>query len=508
MKKKKARTKRRAASIRAAEKAKERAGFERCFSKFVDAAWKVLEPVTELRWNWHLTLLCEYLQAARKGKIRRLIINVPPRTMKSTLVTVCWPAWWWATEPTARFMMASYAEDLAKDHSLFRRNLMQSEWYQGNWGKSFKFAKDQNVKTLYENSKRGRMFATSMAGTATGKGGDVVIIDDPQNPKTAFSDVVRESINRNFDATFRTRLNDPAKGVIVIVMQRLHERDLTGHVLAKEPGVWEHICLPAIAEKHEVLRFPLKRRRTKELQPGDLLWEKRLSRPVLDELKNSMGTWAFSGQYQQAPAPAEGNIVKHNWVQFYRELPAEFECLIQSWDCSFKDSRESDFVVGQVWGRVPAGEGKVKGAKYYLVDQVRARMDFVATKNAICTFSAKYPQAITKLVEDKANGPAVIAALKAEVDGLIAVNPDGGKISRLTAVSPLFEAGNVYLPAPERAAWVHDYVHELCMFPAGANDDQVDATSQALIRLRKPQEDGIFAFYRQQAESKAPRRVE
>src|SRR5207253_2135449 len=162
-----------------------------------------------IEWNWHLDLLCEYLEKAREGKPKRLIINVPPRTMKSTLVTVCWPVWWWATEAGTRFMMVSYADELAADHSVFRRNLIQSEWYQERWGHKFTLAKDQNLKTLYENSMRGRMMATSISGTATGKGGDVLIVDDPQNPKKAFSDVEREATNKNFDATFRTRLNNP-----------------------------------------------------------------------------------------------------------------------------------------------------------------------------------------------------------------------------------------------------------------------------------------------------------
>jgi len=321
---------------------------ESSLSDFVRGAWPVLEPATELQWNWHLDLLCDYLEQVRSGsgKFKRLIINVPPRTMKSTLVTVCWPVWWWATEPATRFMMVSYADELAVDHSVFRRNLIQSGWYQERWGDAFKLAKDQNLKTLYENSSRGRMMATSIFGTATGKGADVLIVDDPQNPKKAFSDAERETVNKNFDATFRTRLNNPAKGVIVVVMQRLHERDLTGHLLAKEPGVWEQVSLPAIAESDE--RWPASkvsfRRKT-----GELLWDERLSSPVLEQLKVAMGSWAFAGQYQQSPSPLEGGTVKYDWLKFYRELPARFDHVLQRWDCSFKESRDADYVAGEEW---------------------------------------------------------------------------------------------------------------------------------------------------------------
>ena len=211
-----------------------------------------------------------------------------------------------------------------------------------------------------------------------------------------------------------------------------------------------------------------------------------------------MGSWAFAGQYQQAPAPLEGGTIKYDWLKFYRELPARFDYVLQSWDCSFKESKDSDYVVGQVWGRASTQSPAGRSAQYYLLDQVRGRMDFVGTKNAIRAMSAKYPQAVTKLIEDKANGPAVISALKAEVDGMIAVNPEGGKESRMNSVSALFEAGNVFLPEAERAPWTHDYMHELCTFPKAAHDDEVDATSQALVRLRGPQEGGFLAFVRQE----------
>ena len=461
--------------------------------KFVTIAWPILEPTTPLQWNWHLDLLCEYLTAVQRGECRRLIINVPPRSMKSLLCTVFYPVWRWCTEPQRRFMFVSYSDELSTDHSVFRRNVLNSKMYREGWGNKVKFSKDQNLKTQYENTRRGVMFSTSITGSATGKGCDELIVDDPLNAKKAFSDTERDTTNRNFDATFRSRLNDPAKGVIIVIMQRLHDRDLTGHLLDQEPKAWTHLKLPA--EFEEDARWQVKGCRPHERKAGDLLWADRFPRSVLADLKTAMGSWSFAGQYQQSPAPLEGGIIQRKWIRYYTELPAAGSTgkgqWVQSWDCSFKDTREADYVVGQVWRRI--------GSSFYLVDQVRERMDFVRTTQAIRQMTARYPQATAKLIEDKANGPAVIASLRREIDGIIAVPVTDSKIGRLNSVSPLFEAGNVLLP--EGRQWTGDFVEEITRFPSAAHDDQVDACTQALSYMCGPNS-GIFEYYRQLAEGK------
>lgn len=385
-------------------------------------------------------------------------------------------------------MFVSYSDELSTDHSVFRRNVLNSTMYRACWGKVVKFSRDQNLKNQYENTRRGVMFSTSITGSATGKGCDELIVDDPMNAKKAFSDLEREATNRNFDATFRSRLNDPATGTIIVIMQRLHDRDLTGHVLAQEPGVWTHIKLPAEAEVDESWTLPIKGN-TYPRKAGELLWPQRFSHEVLAQLKTAMGSWAFAGQYQQSPAPREGAIIKRGWIRYYSALPSTDEkgskgTWIQSWDCSFKETREADYVVGQVWVKF--------GAYFYLVDQVRERMDFVRTRQAIRRMSEKYPQTTAKLVEDRANGPAIIASLKSEISGIIAIEPKDSKIGRLNSVSPLFEAENVLLP--ERASWVGDFVEEITRFPGAPNDDQVDACSQALEYLNQPL-GAIFEYY-------------
>jgi len=474
---------------------------------FVKKAWSILEPVAEMQWNWHLKLICEYLTLIQQNQFKNVfgeckegvIFNVPPRTMKSLLITVFFPAWAWTLDPSRRFLFASYSEKLSTQHSVYRRAVMESEWYRRHWGKKFRFTKDQNLKHHYENSARGSMFSTGMQATATGMGGDVLIFDDPLNPEQALSQAEREAVNLRFDSTFRSRINDARTGVKIVIMQRLHETDLTGHILGKESSRWEHVSLPAIAEKDEEWLFPISKR-TEHRSAGDLLWPPRLPQSFLDSQKIGMGSWAFAGQYQQNPAPIDGGIIKRAWVRFYRELPAEFDFIVQSWDCTFTGSDRSDFVAGQVWGR--------NAGKYYMLPyRMYERLDFAPTKAAIKSCHALFPGANAILIEDKANGPAVVSELQKEIPGVVPVSPDGGKMSRAQAMAPLWEAGSVELPDPQvfDVPWIEAYIHNICSFPKAAHDDDMDATSQALIfmRNRLRQSTGIIEFYRRRAQAGA-----
>jgi predicted phage terminase large subunit-like protein len=465
---------------------------------FVKAAWPILEPVTPMQWNWHLDLICEYLALTKDKAFKTafgqscegVIFNVPPRTMKSLLITVMFPAWVWTSDPARRFMFVSYAERLSTQHSVLRRNVIESAWYRENWGKVVRLAKDQNQKTHYENSARGQMFSTAMQAAATGMGGDILIFDDPLNPDQALSEAERTAVNLRFDSTFRSRLNDAATGVKIIVMQRLHELDLTGHVLGKERGRWQHVKLPAIAEENETW----KRSSGDEVhtrKAGELLWPQRLSQAHLDGLKIGMGSWAFAGQYQQNPAPLEGGIVKRNWLRFYKDLPERFDFMVQSWDCTFKGSEDTDFVAGQVWG-------KVRGKYYMLPYRVLERLDFGPTKKAIQSCHARYPQAHAILIEDKANGPAIISELRHETPGIVPVDPEGGKLARAQSVGPLWEAGNVELPDPQHhdVPWLDEYITNICAFPKAAHDDDMDATTQALIYMRFRANMGMLEYIR------------
>ncbi|HET9741330.1 MAG TPA: phage terminase large subunit [Terriglobales bacterium] len=446
-----------------------------------------MEPCTPLRWNWHLDLLCEYLTQVAQGKCRRLIVNVPPRTMKSLLCTVFYPVWRWCTAPQRRFMCVSYSEELSADHSRYRRNVLTSGLYRYFWGETVKLAFGHNLKTQFENTRRGAMLATSILGSATGKGCDELIVDDPQSAQSALRDREREAANVNFDMAFRSRLNDPETGTILVIQQRLHESDLTGHLLEREPNGWTHLKLPAEAEAEETWTFPASGR-VQTRQAGELLWPERFSASSLAGLKIALGAWAYAGQYQQSPGPVEGTLVKRDWMKYYQVLPAERGTWVQSWDCAFKASGTTDYVVGQVWVKV--------GSEFYLVDQVRARMDFVSTRHAIRQMSLKYPQAITKLIEDKANGPAVIASLRGEISGIVPVPTRDSKVGRLNSFTGMFQGGNVKLP--EGTSWVGDFVEELTRFPMAAHDDQVDACTQALQYLSRSL-GAVYRFYEEEA---------
>jgi predicted phage terminase large subunit-like protein len=474
--------------------------------QFVTQAWQHLEPVTPLVWNWHLDLICDYLTLIRDQQFKTvcgqecegIIFNVPPRTMKSLLISVFFPIWVWTTMPARRFMFVSYSEKLSTQHSIFRRSVIESEWYQQRWGKVFSLSRDQNVKSHYENSHRGAMFSTGMQATATGMGGDILVFDDPLNPEQAISQAERDAVNLRFDATFRSRINDPATGVKIIIMQRLHELDLTGHVLARESHRWKHVKLPAIAEKDQTWNLS-SGEHLQTQKAGDLLWPVRLPQSFLSSQRVGMGGWAFNGQYQQSPAPLEGGIIKRQWVRFYRQIPEHFDFMVQSWDCTFSGGSDNDFVAGQVWAR--------SGGKYYLLPyRTYDRLDFGPTMAAIKSCHAKFPHAHAILIEDKANGPAIISELQKEIPGIIPVNPEGGKIARAQATAPLWEAGSIELPDPQifNCPWIEDYLHNICTFPKASHDDDMDATSQALIYMRTRLGSGIVDFYRQQAMGEVP----
>lgn len=449
---------------------------ERSLAHFTKLAWPIVEPGTDYLHNWHIDLVAEHLEAVTAGEITRLIVNIPPRNMKSLLVSVMWPCWEWGPKRLAylRYLFCSYAATLSTKHSLDRRRVLESDWYQALWP-DVKLTTDQNVKTEYENTSRGVMISTSVGGSATGKGGNRVVVDDPVNPEEAYSDAKRDAANDYVDRTLPSRLDDKKRDAMVIVMQRIHDEDVTGHVLARSlPGEWVHLCVPAEAPEPTRIVFP-RSGRVVDRMVGELLWPEREDVTELAQMKRAMGTRDYEAQYNQNPAPPEGAMLKTSWLRYWRELPAGLSMWLQSWDMSFTDKKTSDYVVGQVWAR--------SGPDCFLVDQVRGRWNMPETVQQVRNLSEKWPEAYMKIVEDKANGPAVVATLQSEIGGFIEETPTGGKVARLAAVSPVFEAGNVVVPDPALYPWVEDYVFECSRFPFGANDDQVDATSQALRRI-------------------------
>jgi predicted phage terminase large subunit-like protein len=390
------------------------------------------------------------------------MIFLPPRHSKSMTVTESFPSWFIGRNPKRSVIEVSYGDALAQKFG--RENRRKIEEY----GKSIfniEMATDNHSATNWSiKGHRGGMISTGIGGPITGSGADCLIIDDPiKNRAEANSLTYREMIWSEYKSTLRTRLQ--ANGIIILILTRWHEDDLAGRILASEGGnEWTIISLPAEAEENDPLGRAV----------GEPLWQEGgFDSAWLKETKRDVGSQDWIALYQQRPSPEEGDLLKRGWWKFYKAPPAKFDEVLQSWDCSFKDLDSSDYVVGQVWGRV--------GADKYLLDQVRGKLDIVSTMSAVTTLSAKWPQTKRKLIEDKANGPAVIQMLKHSIPGLIAVEPEGGKVVRVQAARPEIEAGNVYLPDPEQSPWVHDYIEECAAFPNGKNDDQVDSTSQALL---------------------------
>ena len=466
------------------------------FDAFVRQAWRVLEPQAPFIPGIHAQAICEHLQAVTEGRIKNLIINVPPGHAKSLLTAVLWPAWVWTFQPETRWLFSGYREDLAIRDSVKCRRLIASHWYQKRWGMVYRLCDDQNQKDRFENTRTGYRVVVPM-GTGTGERGDYVVVDDPHSVDQAESDLARKRAIEWWNGSMATRLNDLNAGHKVVIQQRLHEADLSGELLRK--GGYELLCLPAEYEPERRCVTSIGWADPRQ-EAGELLWPNKITRPNLEELKVTLGSYRYAGQYQQRPAPAEGGIFKRTWWRYWRPahldlppvqlkgpdgqliavesvpIPAQFDQMIQSWDMAFKGLDNSDYVVGQVWGAI--------GADRYLMDQVRNRLDMPGTKEAVRALSRKWAKASIKLVEDKANGPAVIQELQHDLSGLIAVTPEGGKIARAQAVCPQIESGNVYLPHPDLTPWIEELIEESAAFPHGRNDDQVDAMTQALNRLR------------------------
>jgi predicted phage terminase large subunit-like protein len=457
---------------------------KRYLKDFVDMAWPIVEPSRDYIPNWHTDAICDHLQAVYEGDIRRLVINVPPGSMKSLSCCVFFPAWVWTQDPRKKFIFSGFGDSVVLRDSRRNRNLIRSDWYQERWGDKYKILPGEDTANRYANDAGGFRKSATVKGIVTGEHADIQMTDDPLKPlevtkSLAVAQTALDEVLTWWNETMSSRLVDLATSARIIIMQRLVDNDLAGEML--KTGDYEHLMLP--------MEFEPKRKcftcigfedpRTEE---KELLCEERFPREAVDKLKKELGSRGAQAQLQQNPVSAEGSIIKREWAVFYNVLPKRFNLMIQSWDCAFKDDDTSDFVVGQVWGVVKED--------YYLIDQIRGRMDFVDTCKAVKSMTTKYPKARYKIVEDKANGPAVISELKRKISGLIAVNPEGGKIARVHAVEPIWESGNVFLPTPELAPWIDgedSFLEEVTGFPARAHDDQVDAMSQALIWLQNKQ---------------------
>lgn len=484
---------------------------------FIREAWPLLEPARPFVPAWHIDCVAEHLMAQTAGQIPRLLINQPPNSSKSITAAVSWPAWEWLTAAHIRWIYASYSQGFAYRDSRKMRDLIQSRGgkptgtlferrgYQGVLallGQGWTLRDDQNAKGRYDTTAGGMRLAASVGSQVTGDHGDRLVIDDPTNPEQAYSDADRDRANRWWDSTMMSRFID-AKATATIVQQRLHEEDMTGHLLAATG--WHHLCLPAEYVPAHPFTYPAD---TPFVLPsgehvsgdprtegGELLDPVRLGEDVLAEKRRVPSVYA--GQFLQQPTPVGGGLFRKDWYAdrrwktgFHRYLDLGWDRKAQSWDMAFKDTKGSDFVVGQLWG--------FHGADCYLLAQVRGRFDFTTTCYVVQALTNFDLEASWKLVEDKANGTAVMNHLRRKIGGLVPIEPKGSKYARASAVAPFSASRNVILPEsdtipcpefyvgeggeriPLEPTTVADWIHEHMVFPNGAHDDQVDAHSQAL----------------------------
>lgn len=439
------------------------------FRPFIHKTFATLAPAQKYTRTWHVEAMAWQLERARRGDLRRLIINMPPRSLKSIVASVAFPAYVLGHDPSRRIVCVSYSGDLSKKHSNDFRALIESAWYQSTFPDT-RIGPYKNSETEIELTARGYRLATSVGGTLTGRGGDIIIIDDPLKPDDALSETKRSSANQWFANTLLSRIDDQRTGVIIVVMQRVHMDDLTGFLLDQSDD-WELLSLPAIAEVDETI--PLSAKRTHKRSIGDPLSPIRQPLDTLEALKLQLGSDAFSAQYQQAPVPPGGAMVKRHWIKRYSVLPPETErrLTIQSWDTASKGGPDNDWSVCTTWIRA-------KNTNWYLVDVWRGRVDYPTLKAKVQSQAEKF-EAQRILVEDAGAGIALVQELRGRVSGIIGVKPNGDKESRMAVASAKIEAGQVLLP--ERAEWLADLEAELFAFPGSRHDDQIDSISQALL---------------------------
>lgn len=436
----------------------------------------------------HTKFVCEKLQKIIDGEQHFYIVEMPPQHGKSLSITKTFPSYYLMRYPSKHVMVSAYSQDLYTQFAASNRRAFTA------WSKLFGLKTGKNTANEFEvldphgEGSPGSFFATSMLGGASGMPADLLIIDDPiKNSEEAMSPTIKNKIWNEWNMTFYPRLQKG--GSVIVIMTRWQKDDLAGRLLQRSSLPWEEIKLPAIAEDLPDGQTDAIGRKAGEPLCPEL--------HDLDELlnhKHDMGTQQFTALYQQSPTVEGGNLFKREWVKYFvpdRETQARlgltdkeavvqpkiFDELAQSWDATFKDSDNSDYVAGQVWAR--------RDADYYLMDWVHERMSFVQTLSAIRSMTAKWPRAKAKYIEDKANGSAIIDTLKHEIGGIIPVTPDGGKVVRASAVSPLWEAGNVYVPHPLWKPGVEDLLQEIFEFPNAAHDDYVDAMTQALNYIKK-----------------------
>ena len=477
------------------------------YYEFAKQAWPQIEGQA-FRDNWHIGAICEHLEACSNRQIKKLLINIPPRFMKSTLVGVMWPAWTWINSPHEKFLYASYAASLSFRDSIACRRIIASPWFQERWGNKFSLTGDQNTKGRFDNSQGGRRLAVSVESSVTGEGGSIRILDDPNNTKE-ISDLILDNTIFWLTGTWFTRKNDPENDVNVIIQQRTHEKDVSGYILERDTtDEWVKLILPMEFEvdrrsktvplastKGEIWQDP----RTYD---GELLWPSFWTPSVVEQGKKDFGNeYAVAGQYQQRPAPIGGGFIKKDWFKIWKEeKPPHLDYVIQSWDTAFSIKDSSDYSACITMG---VFYDHLKIPNVVLLNAWRGRVDYPDLRRLAQDFYRDYrskgigsiepdgqhrPHMI--LIEDKGSGMSLVQDFRKAGVPVIGFDPSkhGDKINRVKKISQLIEGGRVWVaavpPTYKHLRTSAQMLVDCCtMFPAGKSRDVVDAMTQVLIRL-------------------------
>lgn len=440
---------------------------------FIELGWKAIEPGRPFVNGWHIGAICEHLQAVSAGEIRRLILNVPPRHMKSLAVSVFWPVWHWRRNAVARWIFSSYAAELSLSLAIKRRTLIDSAFFQRNWPSAITAREDENRKASLINTAGGSFRSTSTGGTVGGQGGDFVVIDDPQNPATGASKADREAANLSTRYLAGTRLDDPKTGRVVLIQQRLHYEDQTSTLekLWQESGEpYTKVSLPSPASKPYRVFMPISKVE-REVKAGEALWPERFGQKEIERIRIELGPYGFAEQFGQSPTPEGGGTIKIGW---FGTLPSPPKGTGRSgwfWDTAFKESQDADFSVGIHVLEFDRG--------FYIADLIRRQVSFPDLLKLVkAAFNAR-PATVVG-VEDKASGQDLIATVSRETNlPLWAYQPKGDKVFRVSLATPTLAAGRIWLPSD--APWAKTFLDEMLSFPRGANDDQVDALTMAIF---------------------------
>lgn len=445
--------------------------------EFIIQAWPIVEKGVEFSDNWHLDAICEHLEAVTRFDIKQLMINIPPRHMKSTIVAVMWPAWVWTNHPEKKFLFSSYNPALSMRDAEKTRQLVKSPWYQKRW--PLKFHPKQDEKGYYINLKGGHRISTSPGGAGTGQGGDYIVFDDPHKVKNVESEVQRKAVHHYWDNEMSTRGNNPEFHAHVMIGQRTHEDDLFGHVDGYEKLVLPAEFEPKNQETETSLGF-----KDPRSEDGELLWPHHFTPEALAKITKGMDNYQVAGQMQQRPVPKEGvTFLEKYFSRRWNRLPDEFDYIINCWDLTFDDegarvANNAGYALGLL------------GADIYVMNEICDKMDFDAQEANIKLLRKGSRGCKEVLIENAANGKAQAKRLRKLIPGIQLVTPVGSKEDRARAQLYLWKSGNVIWPEDDLFPWVEDAIGEIKSFgPKARYKDRVDAITHGLEFLGKKMEE-------------------